>query len=272
MRSLALLFLLFLFASTVLFAQAQISQEEKIVKSAYGKLRAAVTYREVYEYAKNPAGKILAQRISDNDLHFTLSDVRVGYANDILTEKYSSLATKPSGGRVIRTGLVTQPGDTGTESTFATAAWSDGQTVTENWEVPTSEVFKVIHEEQGITVSRYLACTVTLDFQRESITYKAVWLFGTGRNGAPITQDGDNVAGINGSALHALMDKTIYPSVILDTDLKDAPGVREWFQANTAPDCGNTKRDVCCDSSTIQCGVSTTDLERSLNMGKTYAN
>jgi hypothetical protein len=256
-----------LFVSTALLAQAQqatqISQEQKVVETAYAKLRTAVKYYALYQYATNPHGDLF-QRVSDDDMRFTLSDIRVGNANDILNEKYSSFATKPSGGRVINAGMVTQMGDKGTESIFAQAEWTSGQSLSEDWEVPMSEVYRICKEQEGMTVSRYVALTVTLEFRREFISYKALWLFGTNRYGKPHTLNIDTVMGISGGALHDLMGKRIYPSVILDTDLKDAPGVREWFQANTAQECGNAAREVCCDLKDLQCGVTNADLQHSL--------
>ena len=250
---------------------AQMTHEETVVRTAYAKLAYAVQLNEIYHFTSDSKGN-LSERLRKNEIRFNLTDVRSGKISDITADKYADLVTEPDGRDVIHATVAsidyTERGKKVTMDTVS-AQWGKGQTVNEDWNVPLSKLLPAIQDQNRAAFSRYVACTVTVDYQGKQETYKALWLFGQDYDSNPYTVAGDTIIGINGNSLHHVANHPIYPAVLLETPSGDKPEIRDWFAAHVVPSCG-VDHDSCCDTQSLQCGISAANLQRSL--GEREAN
>lgn len=249
--------------------QGQITREETVVRTAYAKLAYAIQLHEIYNFSGLKTEGTLAQYVAAREMHFALSDIRGGSLSDIQTDKYSDLVTRPDGREVLHVRNATiQNTENGKQAITNTAAaeWGEGQTVTEDWDLQMAKAVPILEAQNEAVLSRYVACTVTVSYRNKQSTYKALWLFGKDKQGNPFTLGIDTIVGIYGGALNYVINNPVYPAVMLETKLRDTPGLRDWFAAHIAT-CG-ASRDACCDPETLQCGISIASLQRSLAGGK----
>jgi hypothetical protein len=159
----------------------EMTREEILVRTTYAKLSYAVEIRNLLELApKYPERSDDAsqdaidrlqfeQKMAAGDLHFQISDVRVGNLSDIAKNKYSEFATKPVG----QDAITAYPASTGfnnagralEDTEGAAAAWIKNQFVQEDWDVPVGVGQPIVEAGNGAKFSRYVACSVVVSLE-----------------------------------------------------------------------------------------------------------
>jgi hypothetical protein len=244
---------------------ADMTNEETIVRTAYAKLAYASNLNTIYRASRNHkiSSEDLAKMVDEQGLHFTLSDFTVGNLSDIGDTKYVDIAGQyPDGENVIHSHLVTvnvKEGSRSVSSDTASAQWGPGQYATAP-NLTIRAMMPILEQESGISpLVRYCAYTVTVSLQGKSRTYKAWFLFGDRGQVAP----GDTVVDINGGALSHFTAHSVYPDILLQTSLGKLPAVSSFLTAteraeSSCPHGG----DICCDVTTLACGVPAAELGR----------
>jgi hypothetical protein len=119
--------------------------------------------------------------------------------------------------------------------------------------------------EHGNWYSRYAAFTATVLFQGKARIYNAMFLFGTDDKGQAVVAPIDTVAG--NSALYYFVNQPMYPATLLKTSLRAKPVVADWLKSHQVFDatCKPGREDVCCDLTTLECGVAAQDVNSALS-------
>jgi len=241
------------FVGTALAANRQ---DEQIVRNAYAKLAYAVQSHTVFvEATKNPNLKSpeLAQKLQDNELRFEITEMSSGALSDIVSRPYSDFVTRLDTQPILQITHNTQTVDENGErftTYFADPHWSHGSRSQEDFlDGPVTE------QIGGSNFSRYVAATITVRFQGQSRTYRALWLFGSDILSI------DSVVGAGG-VVKDFSTENLFPSVLTDSSLRSRSVVSDWLNSTQRFDasCKTGKQDVCCDSTTIRCGVNSEDL------------
>ena len=252
-------------------ANGQMTHEETVVRQTYAKLRYAVglgTIHNVLSEDPQITRAALDARMGQEGLQFQLANFTSGKLTDIGQRSYAELMTKPDGSDVlsISTGNHTYTEPDGTKTLDVTAqvmGWEPGQEVTGSFDMPAEKAFAMTGIDR--TYSRYAAYTVTVLFRGRSRTAKAIFLFGTNPKGEEEVLAIDTVTG--NSALSSMVISTVYPAILLKTKLHGTPAVADWLRSHQSFDatCKPGKEEVCCDPTTLECGVASQDVNSFLS-------
>jgi len=263
-------------------ANGQMSHEETVVRTTYAKLIYALKIGTIHkaifdETPRHPPGTsskphpltriALDDRMAEEGLLFQLANFSVGRISD-LKRNYAELVTKPDGSDVleISTGGMTFEEDN--KKTFDVTAkdvkWHPGRIPpdSEDWNIPAAELLTQI--ENAKWFSRYAAFTVTVQFQGKSRIYNAMFLFGTDDKGQAVVLPVDTVAD---AGVQYFANQPVYPATLLKTSWRAKPAVADWLKSHQVFDatCKPGKEDVCCDLTTLECGVAAQDVTSSLS-------
>jgi len=271
------IFVLFLFLGVFWSpsqANAQTSSEENIVRTTYAKLRYALKISAVHDALTrnpNPLPADLEYQVAAKTIGFDLSNFASGPVNDISKRIYGELVTKPQGEDVLMVAMahfnsledlpdklqVRETNEVGAE-----AAWTGGQILTENWNVPFEQFLPLFDKQNSSMYSRYATYHVRVSYDGRSRSYNAMFLFGTGSVPVLVV---DTVT--NNSALGALMQESLYPAVLLESRLSQISAVANWLKKHQASDplCPGGRRQVCCDATTLICGPAEADVKSALD-------
>jgi hypothetical protein len=233
------------------------AQDEQTVRQAYAKLAYAVQSHTVFDVVRHTPEATsldLAKQLQANELRFEISDMSSGAISDVSNKPYSDFVTKPDTQPVLQ---ITHDEETfdenGKRATtyFAFPKWAHGNEAQEDWNTSLGKALEM--SGNAGKFSRYVTATITVRFQQKSRTYRALWLFGS----EMLVMDL-----VSGQIAGDFLKESAYPSVLTDTSLRSRPAVKEWLTATQRfePSCKTGKQDVCCDS-TMQCGVSSEDLQ-----------
>lgn len=237
------------------FAFAANPQDEQVVRNAYAKLAYAVQSHTVFVEAtknRNLKSSELAQKLQDNELRFDITEMSSGPLSDIASRPFSDFVTPLDTGPILQITHNTQTfNENGKSFTtyFAEPVWSQGS---QSQNYPDPPVKTVL--ERG-NFCRYVAATITVRFQGQSRTYRALWFFGSDIWSA------DLVVGAGG-VVKDFLTESMFPSVLTDTSLRSRSVVNDWLNSTQRfeSSCKTGKQDVCCDSTTMRCGVHSEDL------------
>jgi len=213
----------------------------------------------------------LESQLAPRELKFELSNFSSGPLTAIYKRNFAELVTKPAGEDVLDVAVgtynftedveekreVRQTSETG-----AKASWSAGQNVAQDWNVPFEQMLPGTNAQNRTRYERYASYRVTVSFQGRARSYNAMFLFGSGD--VPVLAL-DNVT--NNSALTGLVDKSVYPAVLLESPLGRKAAVADWLRSHQVrdPACRSGQREVCCDPSSLTCGVAATDISTALD-------
>lgn len=261
-------------------ANAQMSYEETVVRTTYAKLTYAVTigtiHRALTDEMRHPPGTSLKphpltrialdDRLAQDGVLFQLANFSVGKISD-LKRNYSGLVTKPDGSEVlaISTGSLNwaEDGKETLEVSAGGAGWNPSQNlISEDWDHPAAELLPL--SEHGNWYSRYAAFTVTVQFQGKSRIYNAMFLFGVDDKGLEVVSAIDTVST---GGLSYFVNRPVYPATLLKTSLRAKSVVADWLKSHQVFDatCKPGKEDVCCDLTTLECGVAAQDVTLALS-------
>ncbi len=163
--------LLLLFVTAGIAQERSIATHEREIRETYRKL-------EIYNAAAQTCQNEHSRRPfrDDANLHFTLSDFRVGAVAEILSKRYAELVTLPSGDVV----SLTRGGhslDGGPQEATFGAAWEPGQYAAVF--DPAWTIADVFHFEPAkyYDIKSYVVYQVTVKLEGKSRTYRALALF-----------------------------------------------------------------------------------------------
>jgi hypothetical protein len=258
-----------LIASSTAFA-ADMTPEEHAVRVAYAKLIFAIQVQTVEQSLHQSHRKLkpgaLESALQKNQLHIELSDFSSGDIAEITNRDIQKLVTLPHGEEVLsisgasysfkdRDGKVTE------ETTAGIPSWTPGPSIGKGDVSSTLSEVLAVNQPSDI-FDRYAMFNVAVSFQGRTRKYRALALFGKDSKGADKVLFTDTVvgAGPQDMTIHS-----VYPAVLLESSEGEVPAVMDWFTSNQMPvsACTSGARDVCCDPSTLKCGISTDVLKRS---------
>jgi hypothetical protein len=238
---------------------------EEIIRQTYAKgifsNQVGLIERNVRLGAPAKSDDSLQATLQQNQLKFTLSDFKTGditgnnnplisIGSDstgkqvlYMTLSYSSYTSEDSPGvkiegRSLQVGWMPGPSNPATPAALKT--------------LPIS----LIARDGGWT--KYVTYHVVAEFQGKALEYQAFFVFdGNGKASArdPFVQN---------NGLDDLITASVYPMMLLRTPYRENPNVLKWLKANqlSTPSCQSG--EVCCDTTTMKCGILPSDLRDEL--------
>jgi len=256
-------------------AHGQASQEEQTVKKTYAKLAFATMVERVHDLltkTDDPSVAEIENAIADRGFRFELSNFAVGPVAEIAKQPYCDLVTPPDGQQdVVESIAVTfthtedlrkQLEVRETQEFGARVRWVKGQEASrENWKMPFGEALTLFNSNNNSLYSRYISFHVAVSLDGRSRSYKAMFLFGSGQVPVLVL---DNVT--SNSALGQFVTTSVYPAILLDSGMTQKQGVADWLSLHQVDEsaCPSGKREVCCDPTTLKCGLARADVAASL--------
>ena len=255
---------------------AEMSHEETVVRSAYAKLAYATQIEIVREAVDDwdlRPGSVdwtaFSNRMKNGEITFQLNNIRVGDFSDIANVQYADLVTKPNGQDILSVAHTrwTFSTDEPTSVAVDTAqpVWTKAQILTEDWNIPFAEAFKIMQAggaEDFTGYHRYAALDVTVTFQGHATSYHALFFFGNSAKTGEKILVGDMVTGA--SALNIFLHSSVYPATLLETNIRNIPFVSQWLKSNIMPTATGGIRQVTCDLYALHCGLAAEDVQRAL--------
>lgn len=262
-------------------ADDNMSPEERTVRMAYAKVIYAVQVQTVEQAVHQKHRKLdtpaLNNALENNDLRITLSGFAVGNLSEIVQRNIQDLVTLPNGESVLSIsgahGSFKEHGKVTEETGVSIPEWvagSGGAPAKVNYTL--AEVLAVNQPTDDF--QRYAMFNVAVSYQGKARKYRALVLFGKDANGADKVLATDTVLG---GIPQDMMTQSVYPAILLDTSQGEVPAVLSWFESKQMPasSCTLRSQDVCCDLSSMKCGISADELRRSAaytNAGESASN
>lgn len=281
MKKPALMCLAVLLFAPSLHAQSQGAHDEEVVRNAYQKLSFIMQFSVygtfsavVQSHQTTPAE--FQKNLNDAMLIFTLENFKAGPISEISSDKWSNVITAPRNFATqinVGIGTTTYGDNLGNVPVRGTWMTAQAYSVTAVPSDPSDQLridglAKIFQEPIGSgrgffeypneAYTRYVSYQVTAAYQGKVIgPYKALFLFG---NGAVLPND----LYVSMNALRDTASKSLYPSGLFHTHLRDTPLIHDWLIANqiTTQSCSSSAGDLCCTST--RCGIAQNDLQRDL--------
>jgi hypothetical protein len=261
------------------------SHEEEVVRNAYAKVAMLAAIQTVSENAVLPnastqAESLVAAKIASSQPVFDLSNFQVGSIASVAGENWKQYLTLATDGQSVLKSMTTtfSHGDSGnrTEWIGVKLYWAQAHphspdVIRQMEDMNIASIVKVGSPQWStvpVTYTRYAAFTVDATFAGQSTgTHKAIFFFGTDPNGKEYVAVNDLLSGTQ--ALWAALQKPMYPTGLLSSNLRELPAVAGWLRSNEMPVASSCaagsvagKHDLCCTKG--RCGLSVTDLNRDL--------
>lgn len=262
-----------LLSSSIAFAaDANMSPEERTVRMAYAKIVFAVQVQTVEQAVHQKHRKLdtpaLNEALEKNDLRITVSNFTVGDVSEVAERSIQDLVTLPNGeGMIIISDAPSSYKEHGRlteETSVAIPEWQPGSGGGQSTVNTTLAEVLAVNQPTDV-YQRYASFNVAVSFQGHNRKYRALVLFGKDANGAPKVLVTDTVLG---SVPQDMMAQSVYPAILLGTSQGEVPAVMSWFESKQMPAASCTRssqgsQDVCCDLTSLKCGISADDLRHS---------
>jgi hypothetical protein len=255
---------------------APMTPEEQMVRVNYAKLayatRMGVLVNNVLSTTNVLNYPAQLQKQMDAQLRFAFQSVTVGNLADIANTRWDSLVTKPQQDLIAVAPanwpytLKLSKSTLTTRMNYAMASWNRYNDFDRDWSMPTKEAIAMLPKETlrpDIVYSRYAAYIVTATLEGKQRTYNAIFLFGKNPDGTEAVYPIDHVLGMG--VLNYIMANSMYPQPLLETHLREWPGVRDWAASASVPSASQVQ-DVSCDASSGKCGIPAQVLTKALSL------
>jgi hypothetical protein len=152
------------------------------------------------------------------------------------------------------------------EMSYASASWHRWDEYDADWSTPVKQVIAELPKDTGkpeVVYSRYATYSVTVALAGRQRTYQAIFLFGRNPDGSEAIYFIDHVLGMG--VLDTVMQRSLYPQPLLETYMREFPGIAAWILSAGVPS-NATAKDVVCNGTTGVCGVPEKLLQQSLSV------
>jgi hypothetical protein len=265
------------FLASLSGAVAQMTHEETVVRTAYARLSYAAQTGVLLRYAEEARvgnGETAADLKNEmnSQLAFQFRFFNVGNLADIADTRWDALVSKPQLDLIIVAfGYDKLPMKVGVNDPFSgmssvTASWQRWEEYDADWSMPVKQVIAELPRDTGkpeVVYSRYAAYSVTVSLAGRQRTYQAIFLFGRNPDGSEAVYFIDHVLGMG--VLDTAMQRSLYPQPLLETYLRELPGIAEWISSAGVPS-NTTAEDIACNVITGVCGIPKNLLQESLNV------
>jgi hypothetical protein len=258
-------------------AAAQMTHEETMVRTAYARLSYAartgvlLRYAEDARVGREEAAADLKNEM-DSQLAFQFRSFGVGNLTDIADTRWDALVSKPQQDLIaVVFGYEKVPMKVGSinpssEMSFVTASWQRWEEYDADWSTPVKRAIAELPRDTGkpeVLYSRYAAYSVTVTLAGRQRTYQAIFLFGRNPDGSEAIYFIDHVLGMG--VLDTAMQRSLYPQPLLETYMRELPGIAQWISSAGVPS-NATANDIDCNRITDVCGIPKPLLEKSLSV------
>ncbi len=258
-------------------AVAQMTHQETIVRTAYARLSYAARMCVLLRYAEDARvghDETVAdlKNEMDSQLAFQFRSFNVGNLSDIADTRWDALVSKPQLDLItVAFGYSKVPTKVGasdpfSEMSYASASWQRWDEYDADWSTPVKQVIAELPKDTGkpeLVYSRYATYSVTVALAGRQRTYQAIFLFGRNPDGSEALYFIDHVLGMG--VLDTAMQRSLYPQPLLETYMREFPGIAAWIPSAGVPS-NATAKDVVCDGATGVCGVPEKLLQQSLSV------
>jgi hypothetical protein len=197
----------------------------------------------------------------------SLSDITTGKTSEIQSQKLTDFVSAPGAGQEIIHLTATRPDQTvGEKYGSVKAQWGPPMERQPNAPDPSSltmqDLFTQLDDANGASFNRYVAYTVTLAYQGQSVNYKAIYLF-TEEEHVPESNHQIVDLYLNGSR-YSDFREAYRPDRILVSSWRNIPVLRAWLSAHTTTDESCTQMNqLCCPKG--HCAIRQTDFDRKMS-------
>ena len=238
---------------------------EEIVRQTYAKAtfsnQVGLIERNVHLGAPAKSDDSLQVTLQQNQLKFTLSDFKTG---DITgnNDPLISIGSDSTGKQVLYMTL----SFSSYTSEDSPGVKIEGRSLQMEWMLGASNPatpaalktlpISLIATDGGWT--KYVTYHVVTEFQGKTAEYQAFFVFE--ESGKASARD----PFVQNSGLDDLITASVYPMMLLRTPYRENPNVLKWLKANqlSTPSCQSG--EVCCDTTTMKCGLLPSDLTEEL--------
>jgi hypothetical protein len=262
-------------------AATQMTHEETVVRANYAKFAYATRLGVLVHYVQT------ARSITPNGLHtpadiakemaeavpnFEFGSFAVGNNTDIAGTGWDTFVSKPNGDLINTTTqqlpyrMKTSTGDSTTNMNFLSVSWDRHQDYNADWSMPAQKVLEEFSHPDAASdaiFTRYAAYTVTVKLNGRQRTYQAIFLFGKHPDGTEAVWPIDHILGMG--SLSYVTSKSIYPQPLLETHLREWPGISAWI-ATASINSDSPAPDVVCDGVSSKCGIPAKVLQKALQV------
>jgi hypothetical protein len=253
---------------------AQMTHEETVVRTAYAKLAYATELSVLVNNVSRPNNALSnpgeMQKQMGAQLAFEFQSFKVGNLTDVADTRWDAMVTKPQQDLIFVVPssmpyhIKLSKSESSTQMNYAMAGWQRSMGFDADWSIPMKEVIRELPLDTlkpEVVYSRYAAYTVTVKLDGQQRTYQAIFLFGKNPDGTEAIYPIDHVLGMG--SLNYFMQNPIYPQPLLETHLREWPGIREWI-ASAGVLSDSLVQDVVCDAASGTCGIPAKVLEKAL--------
>jgi hypothetical protein len=264
-----------------LAGSAQMTHEETVVRTAYAKYAYAVAQGVITDLAMEAMSPIRAartamrdggltseQRLTAGTITFLLSDFTFGSLRDIMDRQIADFESRLRG-EVLQVATQKTTYNKTVSWTSIEVQWHKAPEVDESQALTFNDLQREMQKENQTLNSpgdRYASYTVTLTYQGQTRTYKAMFLFGHDSQGKENVRPADPIADDTGLAI--ALATPLFPDGLARTQLRNQPVVQGWLNANQMANSSCSvllsKGDVCCDLVRMRCGPGRDDLAEAL--------
>jgi hypothetical protein len=258
-------------------AIAQTTHEETVVRAAYARLSYGARTGVLLRYAEDARvghDETAADLKNDMDsqLAFQLRSFSVGNLADIADTRWDALVSKPQLDLIaVVFGYEKVPMKIGSidpfsEMSFVTASWQRWEEYDADWSTPVKQAIAELPRDTGkpeVLYSRYAAYSVTASLAGRQRTYQAIFLFGRNPDGSEAVYFIDHILGMG--VLDTATQRSLYPQPLLETYMRELPGIAQWISSAGVPSNAAAK-DIVCNGITGVCGIPNPLLAKSLSV------
>ena len=257
-------------------AATQMTHEETVVRTNYARLSYAARTGVLLRYAEDARigrAETAAELKNDLDsqLTFQFRSFNVGNLADIADTRWDALVSKPQFDLItVAFGYEKVPmrvgqNDPSAEMSSVIASWQRWEEYDADWSFPAKEAIADLQKSMTpkVSYSRYAAYSVTATLYGRQRTYQAIFLFGRKPDGSEAVYFVDHILGMG--VLDTAVQRSFYPQPLLETYMRELPGVVGWISSAGVPSNATTN-DIICDAASGLCGIPQNQLQKSLSV------
>lgn len=199
----------------------------------------------------------------------SLSNITTGKTSDVASQKFTDFVTVPGAGQEIVHLTVSRP-DQSKDDKYGSvkAQWGPPAERQSNAPDPSSltmqDILTQLSDVDATSFNRYVAYTVTLRYQGQSVNYKAIYLFTPAEEGNGIQSNHQIVDLYLHGSRYSDFPQAYRPDRILVSSWRDIPALRDWLSNHTTDGgCPHQMNQLCCVKG--RCAMTREDFDRKMS-------